>query len=72
MPTGNKWGCRIAWNYWINVALWIASLAVLFNDTLTQITGWDLPVWAGIAIQLALYLGGHPDGQGQDQRRASG
>ncbi|WP_177564987.1 amino acid permease [Allofournierella sp.] len=50
---GNKWGCRIAWNYWINVALWIASLAVLFNDTLTQITGWDLPVWASIAIQLA-------------------
>ncbi len=48
------------------MALWIASLAVLFNDTLTQITGWDLPVWAGIAIQLALYLGGHPDGQGQD------
>ncbi len=52
MAYGNKWGSRIAWNYWINVALWIASLAVLFNDTLLQITGWTPHVAVQIIIQL--------------------
>lgn len=53
MAFGNKWGSRIAWNYWINVALWIASLAVLFGDTLSQITGWEIPTFVNILIQLA-------------------
>ena len=25
---GAKWASRVAWNYWINFPLWIASLAV--------------------------------------------
>lgn len=50
---GHTWASRVAWNYWINVALWIASLAVLFNDVLIQISGWSIPLVAQVAIQLA-------------------
>ena len=37
---GPKWAGRVAWNYWINFPLWIASLAVasdaIHNGKLTQ------------------------------------
>lgn len=49
---GDKWGSRVAWNYWINVALWIASLAVLFNDTLLQISGWQINTFWRVVILL--------------------
>lgn len=34
---GRKWGARVAWFYWINFPIWMASLAVLFQEVLTQI-----------------------------------
>ena len=33
---GEKWGSRIAWYYYINFALWVGSLAVLFTDVITR------------------------------------
>jgi len=50
---GNKWGSRVAWNYWVNFALWIASLAVLFKDTLLQILPIRLGTVGEILLQLA-------------------
>lgn len=49
---GNKWGSRVAWNYWINFSLWIASLAVLFKDTLLQIFPIQLGTFGEIVLQL--------------------
>lgn len=34
---GRKNGARVAWFYWINFPLWIASLAVLFTTVMTTI-----------------------------------
>lgn len=50
---GEKWGCRVAWYYYINFPLWMGSLAVLFTDVLLQIFGWQLGTVPTIIIQLA-------------------
>lgn len=49
---GNKWGSRVAWNYWVNFSLWIASLAVLFTDMLGSLLQLELPPAAVVGIQL--------------------
>lgn len=49
---GKKWGSRIAWYYYINFALWVGSLAVLFTDVITQIFGYEMDMFTSIAIQL--------------------
>ncbi|MDO4541878.1 MAG: amino acid permease, partial [Bacillota bacterium] len=49
---GQRWGSRVAWYYYINFPLWMGSLAVLFTDILLQITGWDIPTFWLILIQL--------------------
>lgn len=49
---GSKWGCRVAWNYWVNFALWIASLAVLFKDTLLRIVPIEMTVIEETGLQL--------------------
>lgn len=49
---GNKWGSRVAWYYYINFPLWVGSLAVLFTDVLAQITGWEIPSFMLLLIQL--------------------
>ncbi len=50
---GPKWASRVAWNYWINFPLWIASLAVAITDVIAGIFDIELSIWALIAIQLA-------------------
>lgn len=50
---GDRWGARIAWWYWINFALWIASLAVLFPETIGNLTGSALGVIPALVIELA-------------------
>ncbi|WP_432405098.1 APC family permease [Wukongibacter sp. M2B1] len=49
---GNKWASRVAWNYWINYPLWIASLAVLFSDMIGGLTGWQISTPVQIGLQL--------------------
>lgn len=50
---GHRWGSRVAWYYYINFPLWMGSLAVLFTDILLQITGWNIPTFWLLVIQLA-------------------
>lgn len=50
---GSKWAGRVAWNYWINFPLWIASLAVAVTDIVAGIFGLELEIWMILAIQLA-------------------
>ena len=48
-----KWGARVAWWYWINFPLWMASLAVMCPDLITMATGIELGVVPSLLIQLA-------------------
>ena len=34
---GKKWAARVAWTYWINFPLWIASLAVAVTDAYNKV-----------------------------------
>ena len=49
---GPKWAGRVAWNYWINFPLWIASLAVAVTDIIAGIFDVELSVWMLLLIQL--------------------
>lgn len=49
---GHKAGTRVAWYYWINFPLWMASLAVLCTSTISQITGLEINNFFAILIQL--------------------
>lgn len=50
---GDRWGSRVAWYYYINFSLWVGSLAVLFTDVLSGITGSTLPLALTLFLQLA-------------------
>ncbi|MCL1787493.1 MAG: APC family permease [Defluviitaleaceae bacterium] len=51
---GRSWGSRTAWYYWIQFVFWLASLAVLFTEVLSQVIGRDIPTALAVALQLAL------------------
>lgn len=49
---GEKWGSRVAWYYWVNFPLWMASLAVMFPSTINLITGYEMSVFTSIVVEL--------------------
>ncbi len=49
---GPKWAGRVAWNYWVNFPLWIASLAVALTDIIAGIFSIELSVMALLVLQL--------------------
>lgn len=49
---GPRWGGRLAWLYWINYPLWMASLAVLFVQVGAQIFQLKINTFWSIVIQL--------------------
>jgi len=49
---GKKWAGRVAWNYWINFPLWIASLAVAVTDVIVGIFGVELSIVWLLVLQL--------------------
>lgn len=50
---GAKWGARVAWYYWINFPLWMASLAVVFPEMIGMILGTEIGLLPAILIELA-------------------
>ncbi len=50
---GDAWGSRVSWYYWVNFPLWMASLAVLFPETIATLTGHELGVAPSLVIELA-------------------
>jgi len=50
---GKKWGGRVAWYYWINFPLWMASLALMFPDIISLLTGTEMGVIPSLLIELA-------------------
>lgn len=49
---GKKWAGRVAWNYWINFPLWIASLATAITDVVMGIFSIELSLTWLLIIQL--------------------
>ena len=49
---GAKWAGRVAWNYWINFPLWIASLAVAVTDVVAGIFDIELSILWLLVLQL--------------------
>ncbi|MBQ3352990.1 APC family permease [Candidatus Saccharibacteria bacterium] len=49
---GKKWAARVAWFYWVNYPLWIASLADLITTMLMQMLGVEMEIWMVLAIQV--------------------
>ena len=50
---GPKWAGRVAWNYWINFPLWIASLAVAVTDIVAGMFDIELNIFVILILQLA-------------------
>lgn len=50
---GRRWGGRLAWLYWLNYPLWMASLGVLFAEVAGQIFGVHFNTFWTIIIELA-------------------
>ena len=53
---GRKWGTRVSWWYWVNVALWVPSVYVIFASTVTAIFFPDTTpsLWVQILVALVL------------------
>lgn len=49
---GHKWSSRVAWYYWINFPLWLASLAVMTPGLLTTVTGHNFSTVTAIIVEL--------------------
>ena len=49
---GKKWASRVAWFYWVNYPLWIASLADLVTTLIMQMFGIEMQMWMVLAIQI--------------------
>ncbi len=49
---GPKWAGRVAWNYWVNFPLWIASLALAVTVIITGMFNIDLSVPVLLIIEL--------------------
>lgn len=50
---GKKWASRVAWFYWVNYPLWIASLADLITTLIMQMLGIEMQMWMVLVIQIA-------------------
>lgn len=49
---GKKWGGRVSWYYWINFPLWMASLALMFPDTISLLIGREIGTIPALIIEL--------------------
>lgn len=53
---GSKWASRVAWYYWVNFPLWVASLADLVTTIIMQMLGFELTWPIILAIQVFYIL----------------
>ncbi|HEX6887265.1 MAG TPA: APC family permease [Candidatus Nanopelagicales bacterium] len=51
---GPRWGTRTSWWYWVNVALWVPSVYLMFSAVLSAMFFPDLTFWPQVLIALAL------------------
>ena len=51
---GGRWGSRVSWGYWVNTAVWIPAIFILFAGVLKQLFLPDLSLQGQIAIGISL------------------
>ncbi len=51
---GERWAARTTWLYWINVALWMPSVYIVFAGMFAQLFAPDLSLWAQIGIGVVM------------------
>lgn len=51
---GPRWAARAVWAYWVNNAIWLPSIYILFAGVFAQLFEIDLSLQAQIAIGVAL------------------
>lgn len=51
---GPRWGARTSWLYWINVALWMPSVYVLFAGMFSQMFYPEMGLWTKILIGIGM------------------
>ncbi|MBO6505846.1 MAG: amino acid permease [Kordiimonadaceae bacterium] len=51
---GARWATRVTWSYWVNVAVWLPSLSVLFAGIFAQLFWPEMPLSAQIAVGVGL------------------
>lgn len=52
---GKRWGTRVSWWYWLNTALWVPSVYLMFSGTLSSMFfGGELNFWVQVAIAIVL------------------
>jgi amino acid transporter len=51
---GEKWAARSTWLYWVNVALWMPSVYILFASMFSQLFFPEMSLWIQIAIGIIM------------------
>ncbi|MBN1260820.1 MAG: APC family permease [Anaerolineae bacterium] len=51
---GEKWAARTTWLYWINVALWMPSVYVLFSGMFAQLFFQEMGLWVQILLGIVM------------------
>lgn len=51
---GDKWAGRTVWYYWVNVALWMPSVYILFAGMFSQLFAPELGLWPKIGIGVVM------------------
>ena len=51
---GEKWAARSTWYYWINVALWMPSVYILFAGMFAQMFFPEMSLWTQIVIGIVM------------------
>lgn len=51
---GYQWAVRTTWFYWVNIALWMPAVYILFAGMFAELFVPDLALWWQIAICIAL------------------
>ena len=51
---GGRWGSRVSWGYWVNTAVWIPAIFILFAGILKQLFLPGLSMQGQIAIGIVL------------------
>ena len=51
---GSRWAARASWSYWINTAVWIPAISILFAGIFKQMFIPDLSLYGQITIGLLL------------------
>ncbi|MEW5249424.1 APC family permease [Microbulbifer sp. 2201CG32-9] len=51
---GGRWGCRVSWAYWVNTAIWMPAIFILFAGVATQLFWPQMRVVEQIGLGIAL------------------